>query len=761
MALIDQVKQVCARLAPYGWAELFTQHGLDITASDLAKELARPLPNIRRDLQGFEDFARDGTRGIEPGKPAWSLLYHALASPRVVEGPGIPRLEKFPTLAELDLIESYVFAARKASLQSLRAEVGSAPLAIVVFVSEYRPAFHTAHRRHADMVFSRTGVSRVGTTAPLYHARFRGFLPQVDEDPFALRVSPARFSAWLAVKKKGDKARFLPMRFFAKRTQSHPFPPDDAIDFWQPVHKLFAGPECLSDLPGLTLAFEAHHLNEKLRRVHLALGKNFDTGWSGADLENKPFRFTDGLAELSTSPELPPGVLVPVPHPLVEPATYNGAPLTYNVPPNAPVLASSLLIPAEGGSARSAPEYVHARTRVEADGTQTDLNNQQDVAAAVKQGNFKALHYLDFTADGWVGVSCPQAEATGLSKVAAYSLVTAPNFFVGYSQRELTEWTEGLPTELRSNLWATPPDALSDERLAANLNIPGAPFAPDDLSRTALVSLFGEVSQQETDSRPVEFQRHSPMPDHAAGIFAPGWDVSFDITGGVQHMAAYGLGSPFPEDAKLCAALSSFWPAAAPDATRTFTYAVESSYYFTVAPLTDEEIGQQGQLPWDGEVGPKLVTVGGKRYAEFPSFNHSDYVQNALNKKFTLRLTSHIQAQEYQDRVLAMALAYRTLGAKNHTAKNKFVVLSFRPVPPGDPELQSAQVQGRGTLLFASYRFEIFPKLKSETVPGNFRRKRVEVQELHTLFVDPQSRRVLHKPDNGAWQMTQIGSLVG
>jgi len=101
MTLIEQVKQACARLAPYGWAELFNLHGLNITADNLAQELSKPLPGIRRDLQGFEDFALEGTRGIEPGHPARSLLYHAFASPQVVEGPGIPRLERFPTLAEL------------------------------------------------------------------------------------------------------------------------------------------------------------------------------------------------------------------------------------------------------------------------------------------------------------------------------------------------------------------------------------------------------------------------------------------------------------------------------------------------------------------------------------------------------------------------------------------------------------------------------------------------------------------------------------
>ncbi len=86
MALIDDVQTVCRRLAPHGWADLLGEHGLDITASNLAEELAKELPAIRRDLPGFEDFAMEGERGIEPGRPARSLLFHALASPNVLRG---------------------------------------------------------------------------------------------------------------------------------------------------------------------------------------------------------------------------------------------------------------------------------------------------------------------------------------------------------------------------------------------------------------------------------------------------------------------------------------------------------------------------------------------------------------------------------------------------------------------------------------------------------------------------------------------------
>ncbi|MCA1685142.1 MAG: hypothetical protein LC745_03995, partial [Planctomycetia bacterium] len=78
MPLVDDVKMVCRRLAPLGWAGLLRdKHGLDIEANDLKAELTRALPGIDRGFPGFEDFARDATRGIEPGQPARSLLYHA------------------------------------------------------------------------------------------------------------------------------------------------------------------------------------------------------------------------------------------------------------------------------------------------------------------------------------------------------------------------------------------------------------------------------------------------------------------------------------------------------------------------------------------------------------------------------------------------------------------------------------------------------------------------------------------------------------
>src|SRR5438874_2208865 len=105
MSLINKVFELCnQKLVGQGWDRLFGEvAGLKIkqpTEAKLARELARPLPDIKRTFLGFEDFALDGNRGIEPGSPARSLFFHALASPNVLNDPDGRRLGYFPTLKE-------------------------------------------------------------------------------------------------------------------------------------------------------------------------------------------------------------------------------------------------------------------------------------------------------------------------------------------------------------------------------------------------------------------------------------------------------------------------------------------------------------------------------------------------------------------------------------------------------------------------------------------------------------------------------------
>jgi hypothetical protein len=228
-------------------------------------------------------------------------------------------------------------------------------------------------------------------------------------------------------------------------------------------------------------------------------------------------------------------------------------------------------------------------------------------------------------------------------------------------------------------------------------------------------------------------------------VFAPGWDVSRDrLSGGQPHLASYGLGSPFPEDAKLCAALSTFWPAAAPDATRAMEPALTP---ITVAPLTDEEIGQvPGSIPWDGVPGPEVGTdADGATVADFASFAHVDYVENALVGRFSLALTSHIGVEEYQNRVLAMDFAYQALGRE----KESWLVLGFRRVTPGGPELLQAQQEAQLTLPGDVYRFDVIRNSAPAPVSGDVRKRRFSVQGRVILFVDPRNHRVLLRRESG------------
>jgi hypothetical protein len=776
MPLIDDLKDVCKRLASKGWADLLRDsHGLDIKNKDLAAELAQNLPNIDRSVPGFEDFAKEGKRGIEPGQPARSLLYHALASPNVVLGAGRKRLTAFPTARDLEIVENYTFAAGRPSLKTLGRCVGGDPFSVVVFALEYRPGSQTCHRMHADLVFSRTGVARVGTAPPLYDAERRGFVPLDDADRFAMRVCPARYAPFLAVRRAGDAAKPLLMRF---QTSARPDHASDANrQFWMPVHKLFPGDECLDGLT-VDLTLTPHHVNEKLRRIHQALallknpdGTPFDTGAPPAGIDGHPFVMTKGIAKFSKSKAHASGTLVPVVHEaLVEEAMLGQDRLTFHVPPNPDLFATSMQFPRPGKDF-NAPEYVHIRTEVPEVGEPIDLNTLETLRKRVGEGNYAAQHYLDFTGDGWIEATPGRATSAALKaleSVPAYSLVSPPDFFPSTDQRELTEWTEDLPESVKKQVWARDPATLSDQRFMPNLVLPGGPFRKEqqDTTATALVSLLGPVSTLRTESPPADTLRHSHMPDNSAGVFAPGWDVSTDsLEDKTEYMASYPLGSPFPEDAKLCAALSTFWPAAAPDATRTFEYGPlsEERNYSTVSPLTDEEIGQVGILPWDGVRGPRVVTVGDQEFAEYNSIDYADYVRNALAGKFSLRVTAHIVQRNYQDRVLSMVLVYRMLGATTRKQKMDWVVLSFRTVTPGDPESQAAQAEAEVGLPGDVYRVEVFRNPRklttSDDMDFDFRKVRMEITDRQLLFVDPVNRRVLRFPVEGKWRGKTFATL--
>jgi hypothetical protein len=758
MTLIDDVKTICDRLTPLGWRDLLlavTQGTLDVrqtSSADLQAALEAEIPTIDRTLPGFEDFHATGARGITAGKPSQSLLYHALASPRVVRGRNGLLLAGFPTPVEIETVENFVFGIKTPTLASLLKASGTSKLAVVVFATEYRPASDCADGPNADLAFSRTGIARIGTARPKYLPDVRGYWPEDEDNPHAFRVVPVRFTAWLAAPVKGNKARVMRL--------GKPDSKENGRTFWIPVHKLFDGPECLQGFD-LSLAGSSKFFNMKLQRVQMSLDQS--------DVRTHfPYVIEEGLADLREHSEFGRIAVVPVVQEnLVEPAILDGKHLTYSVPVGRDDGFATYTTPfreQNGAEIHPFPAYVHARTKVD-NGTVIDLNNEVDVKAVVEQGGYNALLYMDRTGEGWVGVRVPQlAGQKNLEEHTrpAYVLLSAPDFFPSSGQRELSRWanSEEIPASFRGGqIWGVAPESLNEIRLPANLQLPDSPFDPKEDTITAVIGM-GPGGSPSAVARSLDTVRASTLPDDGAGVFAPGWDAAVDVKegsgGAVAHLASYGLGSPFPEDAKLCAALSTFWPAVSPDVYRTMSpHTGNRNLRGTVAPLTDEEIGQIGSLPWDGVPGPRVVHDGGQDFVEMASFLHVDYVTNAVENRFSNRLTSRIGAEEYQRRVLAAARVHWVLsgGTNVRPTRAQWLFLSFRSVLPGDPELQTAQNQAGHILKGPVYRVETsFVGSGDPTSPSphNPRMRRMPLRRSNFFFASAQDVFALRRRETNA-----------
>ncbi len=695
MALIDEVKTVLNTLASHGWSDLFARHGLDISANDLAAELGRNLPNVDRTIPGFEDFALEGTRGIEPGSPARSIVYHALASPYVhPTGDGMPSddQEDYPTLEQLDVIENYIFAVTGRRLDDFSNPV------VAVVAYQYRAGTRASHMVHADMAYSRTGVSRVGTEDMNYDRRRRSFWP-LSASGDGIAVMPARYGIFIAERKRPDDS-FVVLNSATR---------DRFRTFISPIHKLFPGDECLigetisSDL----FEFREFHLNEKLRKAHLASTPGVVSAPPGLRPNEAPYvRHSAelvGVEEVGASCLLVPKT--PSDHRLIRivkqanDVTGQDEIVRFTVPSAAPSnrFWTSFQIPGQSNG-RAAPEYLNIRQRV-TDPTGTvssieDLNQlpEAEFNGILQSGGYEAAHFVDDSCDGTivVRIATSSGSVERLPFYAAYSLVTAPDFLPLTDQIDIQDWADNRLPTLDSHFTQGGPDPLSNGRQTGRSRIngvsqPGRMPHPDlidpnnngqmafDRNDAVNLTVTAVVSPSPlSNASPAIARRNlavSQLPDAASNVFAPGWDISQhgDAQGEFYHV--YGLGSPFPEDAKLCAALNSFWPAAAPDASRTF--GIQNAP--TSLPMLDVELGLHPNHPavqsgnasshrgWDGEFGPFLETVGGELVVNFANRDRSDYTRSSLDGRVSMAITADVDSEEMIARMEALRDCIRVL----------------------------------------------------------------------------------------------------
>jgi hypothetical protein len=393
MGRIEGVRRICRSLADRGWEGLFRHHGLNLKAANLETELSRKL-DIDREQPGFSDFCLDGHKAVEPGDPARSMLYHALASPDVhppVKGRNFST-EAYPSPQELDAIENYIYSLKPFDLST------SSDIIIGVFAYEYRPAASGAHGYHADLVFSRTGVARVGTRKPAWHGPWRSFRPDPPRRN-GISACPARYGAFIARATGPDDPYLVPL--IGRRDEQN----DPIRTFYYPVHKLFPGADCIKDT-ALELSFREYHRNEKLRKLHVA---GDIAAVPGFDVNAYPF-IRDSLNGGAIVTVVPCGASILV-TPIDRAALVRTVTQTnwtsgekeiarFVVPPeNRDNRYSTSLQMSPKGDARLFPEYVNIRHRVRKRGKHLvidDLKKADDATfmKTLKRGGYEAAHFI-------------------------------------------------------------------------------------------------------------------------------------------------------------------------------------------------------------------------------------------------------------------------------------------------------------------------------------------------------------------------------
>ncbi|HMF07429.1 MAG TPA: hypothetical protein VKE72_10525, partial [Methylocella sp.] len=546
--------------------------------------------------------------------------------------------------------------------------------------------------------------------------------------------------------------------------------------FYFPVHKLFAGRSCVS---GATIAldFKEFHRNEKLRRIHSAGGIKVVKGF---DIEKPPFvrdsRNSDDLAALQRVGD---SILV-VPQPndqLARTAEQKNAVsgkkevVRFRVPPatDANRFSSSLELPTRD-KARIAPEFVNIRHRTIRDRTgggisidDMQLLPEKEFNDVLNAGKYEAVHFIDDTCDGALA-----AVVGGLpgrqQNLPAYSLVTAPDFFPLADQLEISNWVRSNLDNRRDHFQQGEPWPLCEGRLPANLELPrpGAPskkaFDRADETVVAIVGSRALAAPADLPSRKKRFS--SFLPDAASNEFEPGWDVSLVRDDIGFYYAAYGLGSPFLEDAKLCAALNSFWPAVAPDASRTFNMGLKkNSGSPTAIPLMDNELGYHPDHPlvksgkvqskpgWDGEFGPFFETLRGKTYVNWAYIDRSDYVSNALRNAIDVRLTSGIDSAELIRRMEALRASIAALPPPNDKVSNTSLWL-ITAQAIADWALEDTRADAALTGPGFSYVFALTSE--KDEVTQDIRRRRAQVTKKFDCQIS--ATMLFWREDEGAWR---------
>jgi hypothetical protein len=549
--------------------------------------------------------------------------------------------------------------------------------------------------------------------------------------------------------------------------------------FLFPVHKLFDGDECLKGL-NLNLKFLERHRNEKLHKIHT---ENLAPIAGGFDISRWPFiRESDTDASLvkldwvdQSKSKSASVLLVPVSHPCLtrfakqtNSQTRRREIVRFVVPCNAGdnrfADSSFQFLDPFHSERRIAPEYLNIRHEVKnpvrADRV-SDLNRlrRDKFMAKINKGGYEAAHFVDDTCEGCITV---EVEKLGFDKpdennFAAYSLVCAPDFFPLVDQADVIDWVENVLKDggEREQFAQGGPRPLSRARNCINPKLlrreppPKIPASvvrdPENYARTETLTAIVAASKSHADGDvPAKGDRYEDpsttfLSDAASGIFDPGWDVSFSGNGDADFFAAYGLGSPFPEDAKLCAAINSFWPSVAPDATRTFgifpskEWDTRAESAATAVPLMDEELGfyrlhplvragkRKRSVGWDSESGPCFEMIKKKiRYVNHADIAQSDYVSHALEGSISIGRLAYIDPKEFFRRMNALRACIAVLPeSPRRVSETRLFLVSASKIDDWNHDSNHDSIRKDPRLIGIGYLFQFALLNGKPTYPRN------------------------------------------
>lgn len=735
-------------LSKNGWDKYLNDAigiNLALTGEALQTELLKDLDKNKLKAltdnpeSGFDDFA--GMNLIKPGFPAFSLLYHAMASPRV-RSAGILA---YPDIEQIDALENYIYAlAAWEHLKNIYEVTSNNDLVMAVFAYEYRPAFKTPHHQHADLVFSRTGVARVGQHDMNYDRINRCFTNQPGEGlPVQdSAVVPARYGLFIAKHVKSDEINLMTTGIF-KPGDKFDDREDHQRTFLQPIRKVFQHDLLFGESK---LNFTEMHRSEKLAKLtehtDLKFYKNIKpTVRTSSDLIVQDKNATNVNSSF---------LVISKPQPLIRIAKEGNQPMYFLVPAMIPgedgysrnryftsyntqeVQDVELLVRTSGRDYQHIPnQYNEPRTQplflnitheldsLDSDGYR-EVMKDSAFEKRLNDGMFQSPLFEDSICEGTVNAQIIFDNVAALKGLypdclPAFSIVTAPDFFPQVDNFDLMTYDVAPGTSVGvSNFYEGGLASLATCRLTPNPEWIPPHNLSDHQTYTAVLSKKSDTMTSaaqngrfKNPTLPKGYIVSGFLPDVASSVFAPGWDITYsaDKPGSTDvYLSTEGLGSPFVEDMKLCAAANGMWPASSPDAARTYQGSLDPwSRNPTAIPLLDDEIGMHKNSPaglsmkketfgWDGVQGPFLERINGKWKVNFADMGRADVVQHALDGNIDMSKLRTLTSAELISRMACLKKCIENLpkvnfkgykGADKMVAFTRWWLISAEPVDFG------------------------------------------------------------------------------